>query len=137
MDASYCWQCQQLALPPQPLFLRHFAHYEQQRGPVLALGGRKSSDPEPPVRDGVPWEDNHFELFSCVWSTVIGPLVLRFFVVWLVGWLVGRPVGRSVGWWLLATASLSVAWLLHLKNFHLRNVRCFGNLAGQHHLAFS
>lgn len=51
MDASYCWQCQQLSLPPHPLLLRHVARFERGSVGVLLLGGRQSSDLEPPVRD--------------------------------------------------------------------------------------
>ena len=49
MDSSYCWQCQQVGLPPHSLFLRRFTNFEREPGPVLLLGGDRGTDP--PVRD--------------------------------------------------------------------------------------
>ena len=51
MDSTYCWQCQQLGVPPQTLLLRHFSDFERGNGELLLLGGRKASDVDPPVRD--------------------------------------------------------------------------------------
>ena len=49
MDSSYCWQCQQVGLPPHSLLLRCFTNFERAPGPVLLLGGDRGTDP--PVRD--------------------------------------------------------------------------------------
>lgn len=63
MDSTYCWQCQQIGVPPHTLLLRHFSDFERKAGardardardgrhqPVLVLGGR-TGDVDPPIRD--------------------------------------------------------------------------------------
>ena len=63
MDSTYCWQCQQIGVPPHTLLLRHFSDFERKAGgregrecregrnqPILVLGGR-TADVDPPIRD--------------------------------------------------------------------------------------
>ena len=68
MDSTYCWQCQQIGVPPHTLLLRHFSDFERKAGgrngrdgrdshegrePILVLGGRtdRTADVDPPIRD--------------------------------------------------------------------------------------
>eukprot|EP00438_Fugacium_kawagutii_P019514 Skav235647 [mRNA] locus=scaffold358:624328:625185:- [translate_table: standard] len=52
MNSTYCWQCQQIGVPPHTLFLRHFSDSERQGDEAIVLGGRSSADGDPPIRDG-------------------------------------------------------------------------------------